>query len=85
MTNGRHIKTVYYSGVSHLSNVVKTTASAYAFNAVPNAVRHLQTNQYGATLCEVYDENNGVLHAVMKRNVRGEIHILFKREVVQGE
>jgi hypothetical protein len=79
------IKTVYYSGVSKLSNVVKTTASVYAFNAVPNAVRHLQTNEYGATLCEVYDENNGTLHAVMKRNVKGEIHILFKREVMAGE
>ena len=82
--NSRNIKTVYYSGVSKLSNVVKTTASTYAFNAVPNCIKHMQTNEYQATLCEVFDESNGQLHAVIKRNVRGEIHILFKREVHAG-
>ena len=82
--NSRNIKTVYYAGSTAMSNVVKTTSSAYSFNAVPNAIRHLQTNEYEATLCEVYDENNGALHAVIKRSVKGEIHILFKREVKKG-
>jgi len=80
----RNIKTVYYSGVSKLSNVVKTTASMYAFNAVPNAIARLSDNQYNATLCEIYDETNGVLHAVIKRRVSGALEVLFKRTPERG-
>ena len=83
MTNSRHIKTVYYSGVSKLSNVVKTTRAMYAFNAVPTCITHMQWNQYEATLAEVYDESNGVLHAVIKRKVSGNIEILFQRTVTR--
>lgn len=79
----RTVKSRYYAGSSAMSNVVKTTSSASAYNAVPNAVRRMQTNEYAAFLCEVYDEADGALHAVLRRGVQGDIHILYKREVLR--
>jgi hypothetical protein len=76
----RNIKTVYY----FLHEAVKVTHSVWANNAVPNAIGHMQVNQYEATHCEVYDVANGELHAVIKRNVLGDITILFKRTVKEG-
>ena len=73
----RTIQTTYY----HNKRVVKNTNSATAYNAVPNCIRHMQVNEYQATLAEVYDTENGVLHAVITRSVKGTITIVFKREV----
>jgi hypothetical protein len=79
--NLRSIRTVYYQR----NLVVKTTASKFANNAVPNCIRHMQLNEYDATHVEVYDEDSGVLHAVIKRSIKtGDIVILFKREVEEG-
>lgn len=79
-TRKRTIKTVFY----RVREVVKATHSSWANNAVPNAVGHMQVNQYDATHCEVYDTSSGELHAVIKRSITGDIHILFKREVKVG-
>ena len=76
----RSIQTDYYLG----KQVVKTTASLRANNAVPNCVRHMQTNDYEATHAEVYDSENGELHASIKREVNGTIHVHFKRKVKKG-
>lgn len=50
----------------------------------PNCVKHMQIDKYSATHAEVYDEDNGELHAVVKRSINGDVHILFKREVQEG-
>lgn len=77
----RPIRSVYYSD-HRARHVVKTSRGKYARTAVPRAVDRMQVNDYSAVLCEVYDDSNGVLHAVIKRSIdRGEIHILFQREV----
>lgn len=80
-----HIKSVLYAGVSTFSQVEKINRAKYAFNAVPNAIAHMQTNAYSARLCEIYDERDGTLHAIIKRGIKGDITILFKRTVKQGK
>lgn len=80
MANQRPIRTVFYQGKKE----VRVNRSTWANNAVPNAVRHMQTNEYAATHCEVFDSTNGELHAVIRRSMSGDIEILFKREVKEG-
>lgn len=79
----RPIRTVYYS--DHRANVVeKVNRGIHARTAVPRAVDHMQLDHYGAVLCEVYDDQTGVLHAVLKHSLeKGAIHILFQREVTE--
>lgn len=77
---GRKIQTVYYFGTT----VVKRNTAKYSNTAVVACVNHMQFNSYDATHAEVFDSEDGTLHAVIKSAlVRGkyEIHILFKREV----
>lgn len=75
------IRTVFY----HKDAAVKTNHAMWANNAVPNAIRHMQINQYDATHCEVYDQTSGELHAVIKAHIgSNRIEILFKRTVEEG-
>lgn len=74
------IQTVYYRG----NQIVKMTRSGSAFKAVPNCIRHMQINEYEATVAECFDLRDGVLHAVIRRSVEGNLHIIFKREVHEG-
>ena len=80
---GRHIATTYYED-KHGRKPIKITRSRYANNAVPNAIKHMQTNEYAAVLCEVHDLRTGELHAVITHSVAAEIRILFKRPVHEG-
>lgn len=80
-SNPRPIRTDYYLG----GKVVKTNKSVHANSAAKNCFDHLQTNDYEATVGEVWDEDTGELHAVFRRKVGGEadpVHIstVFKRE-----
>lgn len=63
----------------------KVTRAKYASRAVPNAVMHMQMNDYDAFTCQVWDESTGELHAVIKRSVKGDIRILFYRTPVKGQ
>ena len=74
------ITTVFY----HRGKVVRINKSSLANNAVPRSVFYMQTNRYDATTAEVFDEHDGVLHAVITRNIQGNIKIVFKREVAEG-
>lgn len=81
MTMKYPICTVFY----RKNEAVKTNHAMRANNAVPNAIRHMQINQYDATHCEVYDSVSGELHAVIKAHIgSNSISILFKRDVVEG-
>jgi hypothetical protein len=42
---GRHIITTYYAD-KQARQVLKVTRSRYANNAVPNCVKHMQSNEY---------------------------------------
>lgn len=77
----RSIMTQYKQGHRQM----KVTRAKYASTSVPNAVMHMQMNDYEATVCEVWDETTGQLHAVIKRNVKGGINILFRGTPVRGE
>jgi hypothetical protein len=70
------IKTTFYQG----KNLIRVNHAKFANAAVIRAVGHMQTNHYGATVAEVYDEQTGELHAVLTRSVSG-MKILFKREI----
>lgn len=77
---GHKILTIYYFG----NEVVKRNCAKYSHTAVLACVNNMQFNKYEATHAEVFDSEDGVVHAVVKATlVRGkhEIHILFKREV----
>jgi hypothetical protein len=74
------IQTVYYQG----RVVVKTNRAGHANSAVPRCVDHMQLNRYQAQVAEVFDMRSGVLHAVIRRNVSGNIAIIFKREPKEG-
>lgn len=81
MPHNFNIRTVFYRG----DQAVKTNHARLANNAVPNAIRHMQINQYDATHCEVYDQYTGELHAVIRAHIASnKIEILFKREVKEG-
>lgn len=75
----RLITTTFY----RRKEVVKVNHALHPNRAVLRCVDNLQTNNYDATHAEVYDSGDGVLHAVVKRHMNGNIEILFKREVTE--
>jgi hypothetical protein len=72
----RPVMSVYYRG----EVVVKVTHSAYPNNAVCNAIRHMQTNEYDATHAEVYSGDTGNLYAVIKWGIK-VINILYRAKI----
>jgi hypothetical protein len=64
---------------------VRINRAGSALRAVPLCVEHMQLNHYEATVAEVFDTRGGVLHAVIRRTVEGNIRIVFKREVKEGQ
>ena len=77
----RSIETSYYRGNSNKKDLVKTNRAVHANSAVLRAVDHMQFNHYEATTAEVFDNDSGVLHAVLRRRMSGDIEILYKRKV----
>lgn len=78
--SGRNIRTVYYYG----NEVVKCNRAKYANTAVLACVKHMQFNTYEATHAEVFDDDDGVVHAIVKAKLvdgKHEIHILYRRAV----
>jgi len=65
---------------SFRGNVVKVNRSANPNKAVATCILHMQINQYGATVAEVYDLETGELHAQIKRQTNGNITIAYKRD-----
>jgi len=75
----RPIACIYYEDL-RARNVVKTTRSKHPSSAILHAVDHLQLDHYGASLCEVFNSQTGVLWAVLKRTAQ-KIEIVYKRKV----
>ena len=73
------IKTVYYRH----DKVVRINRARLVFNAVPNAIKHIQVKGYDSTHCEVYDSVTGELYAVIKYTRKREVVILFKHDMVE--
>jgi hypothetical protein len=79
----RQILTVYYADFQ-ARHPVKKIRSMHANTACTACFNHMQLNHYGAAIAEVHDERDGVLHAVFKRSINGDVHALFEREVKEG-
>lgn len=75
------VRTVYYRG----RDVVKTIAAGKQLNAVKNCVGYMRTNKYEATHAEVYDTDNGKLYGVVKRDVKGNCHVLYEHKPSKAE
>ena len=80
----RTIQTDYYLG----RKKVKSTFSTWVTNCVPNATRHLQSNEYGANRVEVWNCVTGTLYAQMRAKLNGtappSIHTTFKRDAAKA-
>jgi hypothetical protein len=77
----RTIKTVYHIH----GKEPKVIRSMNANRAVTQCVAHMQINQYGSHIAEVYDNDTGELHAQIKRDVKGTLTIYFRRDPSQYE
>ena len=76
----RTIQTTYFG---NRNVVLKVNKASYANSAVLRAVDHMQMNDYGARVAEVFDDETSELHAVITNNVKGEIRIIYKRDVTE--
>lgn len=74
----RPIKSYYYN---HKKELIRTNSGVHVDMAVPRAIFHMQTEEYGARVCEVIDINTGQLWAVVTRDMARKISILYKRDI----
>ena len=74
--SARPVLSVFYRG----SKVVKTNHAAYPNNAVVNAIKHMQINEYSATHVEVFCAESGKLYVVIKRSIKMLV-IAYKAEI----
>ena len=72
----RPIRAIYYDAKKE---VVRTNHGNWPRTMTLHVVDHLQLDEYGATVAEVFDITSGVLHAVVTRGVR-KVEIIYKRE-----
>jgi hypothetical protein len=72
----RGIKTEY----RFRNTVIKTTRSADPNRAVAKCLEHMQVNQYGATIAEVFEADTEALYAQVKRFADGSIKVHYERD-----
>lgn len=75
----RKIRTDYY----YRGELVKVTRAVHPNRANVNAFRHMQINEYGAGIAEVYDEGTGELHAQFSLSAAGVLRTTFSRDPSQ--
>jgi hypothetical protein len=72
----RGIKTEY----RFRNTVIKTTRSADHNRAVAKCLEHMQVNQYGATVAEIFDADTETLYAQVARKSDGSIKVHYERD-----
>ena len=72
---------MYYRG----RDCMQTNSASNPLRAVSRCVEHLRLNSYAATVAEVFNANTGTLHAVVKRDVTGNIRIIYQLELQKSE
>lgn len=72
----------YASARASAGSLCKTNRGRWAIKSVPNAIRHMQLDTYGARLCEVWDERQGHLYAQIKRDLQGNLSITYLSPVL---
>jgi hypothetical protein len=87
--NARSVTTKYYV-LKDYRNPVKINRASDVDRAVANAYLHMQHGDYGsveqrlaASMAEVYDEESGLLYAIVKRDVKGDVRISFKDDTTK--
>lgn len=75
----RHIATYYFTDASK-NYIVKTIWSKYPRSAVQRATDRLSMNDLGANVAVVYDDLYGRDHAIIVRDVDGNVTIQYKRD-----
>jgi hypothetical protein len=71
------IKSIYYLG----KEIRKRNSASNPLRCVSRCVEHMRLNDYEATHAEVFNELTGKLHAVVKRDVHGNTHILYEAKL----
>jgi len=71
----RTIRAVYYNGKK---DPVATNFGKWPRTMTLHALDHLQTDNYGARACEIFDIETGTLHAVLSRTLY-RVEVIFKR------
>lgn len=74
----RNIATKFYFRRS----IQRINRSIHGEEAVLHCVRHMRSNRYQSSIAEVVDESDGELLAVVTRNIKGEIKIVYRKEYV---
>lgn len=74
-----NIVTTYYVN-STKKETIRVNRSKYPRTAVMRCVDHMSVNSYGAGVAVIYDENNGMLHAVIVRHKNNSITIEYQRD-----
>lgn len=78
----RPIRTDYYIRAKR----VKSTFASWANNAVGNAVKHMRSQRYESTKCEVYDTITGKLHAIICFHpFKNRTEIIYKQKPREEE
>lgn len=65
---------------SYKRHIMKKNVSTRLDMVVPNCIYHMQKNHYKASIAEIHCKETGKLYAVITRNVRGEIKIIYKEQ-----
>ena len=76
----RPIRAIYFNGKK---DPVHTNAGRYPRTMILHAVDHLQLDSYGAKVAEIFDQDNGILHGVLRMYLvegKPKIEILYKRD-----
>lgn len=68
------IETTY----SFKREIMKVNVSTRVDLAILNCIKHMQRNDYRAAIAEIHDRETGKLYAVITRNMRNQIKILYK-------
>lgn len=68
------IETMY----SFKREIKKVNVSTRVDLAILNCIKHMQRNDYHASIAEIHCRETGKLYAVVTRNMRNQIKILYK-------
>lgn len=75
MASSRNILTHYFR-VRGLYTPAKETRAAHPSRAILHAVKHMITDDYGAKVCEVWNDDTGELIATVTRSATGAVKVM---------
>ena len=67
---------------SYKRHIMKKNVSTRLDMVVPTCIYHMQKNHYKASIAEIHCKETGKLYAVITRNIRGQIKIIYKDAMI---